>query len=184
MEELKKDLLSFDFLSNQSKVELWLTYKSIKPTSAFPLKDESEVNRKKLFAWFKNGDLFVNKDKDSDLYIVSKSLELIDELLPIVFSNSKEDIQKKCTLYGYPKETALAAFRNFTQNKDGLPVGVGLKKDNPFNITWWPYVRYVVREGFEYEDSLAAKAWQEEIIKEFPGLDRLFIDDLLSVYEV
>ena len=184
MTELKEDLLSFDFLSNQSKVELWLTYKNIKPASAFPIKNGDKKTYKEeelLLGWIQKIGLFVKKDLASGLYLVSRKQELIAELLPIIFSNIKEDIEKKCTLYGYPKETALAAFRNFTQNKDGLPVGVGLKKDNPFNITWWPYVRYVVREGFEYEDSLAAKAWQEEIIKELPELDRLFCEDLIAV---
>ncbi len=177
MDDLKKRLQKFGFLSVQSKIELWLCYRDLKPVSAFPImldfKDSTE-EQKKLLNWIDEAGLFCKKDVESRLYIVSKDVEQINSLLPIVFGNKKEDIIAKCRLYGYPEETALATYRNFSTEKDGLPKGVGIKKDNSFGISWWPYVRYIVREGFEYEDSLVAKKWAETIKRDLPELDKEF----------
>lgn len=177
MDLLKEELQGFDFLSAQSKIELWLCYRDLKPVSAFPMLTEYEssiVDQEKLYQWIKEAGLQGKKDTDSRLYIVSKEEKMLDELLPIVFSNTKEDIVTKCELYGYPKETALAIYRNFSTEKSFLPKGVGVKKDNNFGIYWWPYVRYVVREGHEYEDSLVAKRWSEVIKEDFPEVDKEF----------
>ncbi len=177
MDDLKKRLQKFEFLSTQSKIELWLCYRDLKPVSAFPLisdfKDSAE-EPEILMNWIRDAGMLFNKDNESKLYIVSKDLEKINSLVPIVFSNTKQDIITKCRLYGYPKETALATYRNFSGEKDGLPKGVGIKKDNGFGISWWPYVRYVIREGFEHKDSLIAKKWSEEIKKNLPELDKEF----------
>ncbi len=174
MEDLKKDLMRFSFLSAQSRIELWLTYKDLKPVSAFPAREDGD-----FVEWLQRTNIFYEKVPDSDLFAVSKEKERIQELLPIAFGNKKEEIEKKCVLYGYPAETALATYRNFAEQKDGLPVGVAVKKDNVFGITWWPYVRYVVREGHEHEDSLVAKRWSEEIKRDLPELDREF-EELLT----
>ena len=176
MSDLAKQLAGFDFLTEQSKIELWLCAKDLKPVSAFPAEDNDN-----FLQWLDKIGLFFEKAKETNLYIASKNKLWIQELLPILFSNTKEDIEKKCELYGYPKETALAVYRNFAKDKDGLPVGVGVRKGNSLGITWWPYVRYVVRQGYEYEDSLIAKKWSMVIKRDLPEIGKRFENQLSRI---
>ena len=183
MKNLAKDLLAFDFLSNQSKVELWLTYKDIKPVSAVALthgNNNSDEAENKLRDWIVAAGLIIEKDNNSQNYFVSKKQDLIDEIKPIVFGNTKEDILKKSRLYGYPESTVLAAYRNFTDDKEGLPIGVALTKEDSEKIPWWIYVRYIVRVDHKKEDSMVAKIWREVIKADLPELDKEFEKEILG----
>lgn len=102
MDELRERLQKFEFLSAQSKIELWLCYRDLKPVSAFPMMvdfADFAVDQEKLSDWIREAGLFYKKHAESGLYIVSKRENLIDKLLPIVFSNEKQDIVTKCKLF-------------------------------------------------------------------------------------
>lgn len=176
MIDLAQKLTSFDFLSNQSKTEIWLCYMGAKPVSAFP-----NPHKEDLYNWLQKAGLKRREYVDNDLLVISKDEDKINKLLPILFSNTMSDIVAKCNLYGYPPKTALAVYRNFTSEKENLPIGTGVKKDNVFGITWWPYVRYIVRQDHELEDSQTAKKWSEIIKKDLPEIDKRFEKELSKI---
>lgn len=179
MNKLANDLLDFDFLSAQSKVELWLTYRGEKQASLFPFLSEFRENtdkEKEFGKWVKEAGL---QTKDiNTLWVVAKEQKTVEELEKIVFSNEEKNVVRKAELYGYPAKTAGAYFRSLAKVKEWYPQGTAINKMNAGGISWWPYVRYVVRLGKEMEDSQVAKRWQEIIRKDIPELDEAFVKEI------
>jgi len=178
-QEYAKELDSLDILEPNPKIDLWLAYKGIKPVSIVYELTSSKTIKNKLLDWCKKVGLYIEKNADTANYVVGKNELLVKEVNESLLKTTEEAIIRKCELLGYPVETALSACRNFLPDNDKYPKGISIS-NNFFEskIPWWEYVRYIVREGHEVEDSLVAKKWHDTIEKDLPKTHKLFIEDL------
>ena len=107
-EDLKRSLLSLPVII-LGKVELWLTYKGLKPVSAITLEtnfsDLGEMQKKKLKEWLKKANLYHFMDQEEDRVLhVSKRSENAELSSRILWSKNYEDIIEQGMLFGYPPE--------------------------------------------------------------------------------
>jgi len=173
------ELENIDFLDPNPKIDLWLAFKGIKPVSSVYEMSNSEEFKKKLSDWCGEAGLYIEKHPNSPNFLVGKEEKNVKELSRILFSEKEEDIVRKCELYGYPVETALATVRNFNPEKTTYPEGASIRSDNfEGKMPWWEYVRYVVRKGHEFDDSLVAKKWYETIKVDLPKTHLQFVKSM------
>ncbi|EKD57690.1 MAG: hypothetical protein ACD_57C00185G0002 [uncultured bacterium] len=173
------ELENMNFLDPNPKIDLWLAYKEVKPVSSVYEMSNSEEFKKALIDWCEEAKMYIEKHPGSPNFLVGKEEKNVKELSSILFSEKEEDIIRKCELYGYPPETALATVRNFHPEKINYPEGFSIKSDIfEGKMPWWEYVRYVVRKGHELEDSLVAKKWYETIKTDLPKTHLQFVKSM------
>lgn len=77
-------------------------------------------------------------------------------------------------LYGFPKE-AVEEYVKAGSDPQIKVLPDSLESPNEFHKRnkdeyWEPYVSYVIRKGYDEEDTRVAKIWADNIRKEFPEL--------------
>ncbi len=153
-------------------VQLWLTFKALKPVSTVQFINSDDKNIE-FVSWIKSAGLVFVRDKRSEEFgFVSKNIDLARRASEIMWSETKDDLLEKGELFGYPKlaSTAFAQGHGFS----------GIVPNN-FPHYWAPYVRYAVREAFQLEDSLKAKVWADEIRKDAPILAEKFEKEMENI---
>lgn len=159
--DLKETLLTLP-ITLEGKVQLWLTYKGLKPVSTVAFLPTITSKEKAIFnTWTKEANLFQSVDHKSDAFIfVSKDKALSQKAADIMWSETHEALVQKSKLFGYPEETVLAY-----KSKNRVVV-----HPNNFHKYWAPYVRYIVRPEYIERDSLPARVWADVIRNEIPAL--------------
>ena len=174
--QILSELASFSCISAQSKVQLFLAAIGIKPVSWINITNKNETE--KLINWLtKVGLYYLTSTDDSSLIFVSKNKTLLSEANNIAFSNTKESIIKKCLLFGYPEQTALAHYSFYYINPNGTKniTGRNIHPRNDFSefpFDYLPYLCYTVRLNHEIEDMETAKKWYDIVKKDAPELDK------------
>lgn len=157
-------------LNIQSRVELWLTFKSLKPVSAISFRNPSKTAR--VFSWLDRANIKYTLDtKRPEIAYVSKDISLAREAMRIMWSKKLVDEIKKGELFGYPKK-ATKAYASREPMSTITP--------QSFPNYWFAYMRYSVRESYETEDSQVAKKWADCIRKDIPTLAAWFENAILA----
>ena len=156
-----------------AKIDLWLTYKGLKPASIVTLTKGNgsftSVHQNKILNWAREAGLHYHltpsANKDRNNLIVSKDPQIVAELFKMTPPLSDEGQVRLGTLLGYPPEAAKAYGHDFNSligsNDSHSPV-----KDLPESM----YANYMLRKNHEAEDLQIAKAWMETIRKDIPKL--------------
>jgi hypothetical protein len=179
--ETLADKIALTNMHPKSKVDLWLAYKKIKPVSWIDTNFSLVGNNKEttdFFVLLKMANLYYRiQPDDSSQVFVSSNPKLLDEIIPIYNSDSREAILTKCKLFGYPIETgeAQSAYYNTVLGEERKVIGTGFHARfdrKKFPHRWLAYLNYTVRKGHEYEDSLVAKKWYDTIRKDLPEVHK------------
>lgn len=168
----KKNLsssISYLPLNIQSRVELWLTYRKLKPCSLLLTRKPKD---RKVINWLNEAGLSFYKDrKDTSQIFVSTNKNLAKKLADIWQDESSEAEYQKGILLGYPTQ-AVKAFSVYARdpNRKKYLTSI-LETDFPkAQINYFPYLSYIVRRDKISEDSKKAQQWSECIRKEIPKL--------------
>jgi hypothetical protein len=181
--EFKRELLALP-INTTSKIHLWLVYNVLKPSVSFV---EPEENTKLLIKFLDKANLpykIVNEDTYK-IFCVAKDKSVALSLYTILNTSPLPfDAHTKLgRLYGFPKKAVYAYSANLKEiETQQFKKMVGVAEfHNSFGHWYWePYVRYIVRRGYEKEDSLIAKSWADEIRLELPSLAKQCEDDMKS----
>jgi len=170
-DQLSKRLLYLP-VSILGRVEFWITYRDVKQASSATLRapfDTSKRNTTRIVNWLTDAEMYFSIDqKNADLIHISKSENLANKMATIQWSELKKNITFRGYSYGYPTK----AVDFFAKDPHKL---VQIRNDEKLKKYYWkPYVRYIVRPGYEYEDSLVAKEWGDLIRKDVPLLAKWF----------
>lgn len=97
------------------------------------------------------------------------------ELISIWNQNNQEADERKGTLLGYPKAPT-QAFAKFSIHQDRSKYLTSITdEDFPRGIIpHWPYIGYIVRKGFEVQDSEISKKWSDFIRENNPVLAKWY----------
>lgn len=155
----------------QSRVELWLVFKDLKPASLIIVRGH-KIKNQNIFNWLKNANLnFIVNPKKHNQIFVSKNQETCQILQKIWEVNTPEAEYQKGVLLGYPEKTA-KAFSLYSQHPNRKNYLTNINDPNfPKNqIFHYPYITYTLRKNHEIEDSQTAKRWSDCIHKDLPKL--------------
>ncbi len=158
------------------RIQLWLTYKEIKPASTImlpnPKKDLKKKKVLRVLRWLKRAGIKYSIDsRNMRLLHVSKSRRNVDLLKRIQWREKEEDVAKRGLAYGYPK----AAVEGFAiaWNSRAILEKMANEKEVEKMLEgkyWKNYLVYACRKGKVQEDSSTAKMWADEIRKYVPNL--------------
>lgn len=177
-------------ISPLGKVELWLTYRQLKPVSSITLNSDStnslqDPKTKEIIKWISDAGLqFFPDPKVERILHVSRSLRLAKVAARIARSNTYEDTLTKGKIFGYPVKAGEVFAVQFPLIAEKKPIPGGIKfvvqvKDRELlSHYWWPYARYSVRRGYVYEDSLVAKKWADVVRREVPKLAKFYEESM------
>lgn len=158
----------------EGKVQLWLTYKGLKPVSTAQFLSSRTPQEEVDFSkWLQDAKLVQAPDHKSEEFVfVSKDMDLAKRAAEIMWSENKDDLLEKGDLFGYPQE----AVRAYAFQKD-----VTVITPSNFQEYWSSYVRYLVRTTHINEDRLTAKNWADVIRKDIPKLAIQFEEEMANV---
>lgn len=160
-------------LNIQSRVELWLTFRKLKPSSIIVLRNSKLSSIKRVTGWLKRTNL-IYKLLDEDKIIVSYEKTSVDKLKKIWHKNTPKSDYEKGILLGYPIETVKA----FEKNRSSLTCITA--KDFPRNsLDYYQYITFLVRKGHEESDSKISKFWSECIRTDQPLLAKWY-EEIIS----
>ena len=166
------------------KVELWLTYKGIKPGSLLSLireKGMTQVHIKRIKKWLTDAGIHFQDDlgsKSGNHLIISKDKKVIDQIANLKFSfeSHEEDFYQLGVLLGYPPKAA----RAYASGNRELLITPN-DKDSPVKGNYeTPYAQFMIRSGHEKEDIKIAKIWADTIRHDIPKLARWYEDEALT----
>lgn len=159
----------------ESKIQIWATYRDLKPVSSLIISDDAtESERLLVFEWIKDANLlFETDDGNRNLINVSKDKSKLKKIMEIMWSTKAEDHIAKGLLFGYPKEAVVEFANNHAAMERGG--GENLKFDH------FAYIRYKTRTSNPIEDSSAALSWAELSRREIPNIAKEFEDALAKV---
>ncbi|GEM_PF-1945515 len=159
----------------ESKIQIWATYRDLKPVSSLIISDDAnESERLLVFEWIKDANLLFETDDDNgNLIYVSKDRVKLKKIKEIMWSTKAEDHITKGLLFGYPKEAVI----EFANNHAAMEKSDGetLKLDH------FAYIRYKTRISNPIEDSNVALSWAELSRREIPNIAKEFEDALEKV---
>jgi len=172
-QNISQTLLSLP-VTLEGKVQLWLTYRGLKPVSTAQfLTNISPQDKTHFHTWLKNAQMIQTPDLESDEFVfVSKDLARAQRAAAIMWSENRDDIIEKGDLFGYPK-SAVAAYAD----KEEMLVVTPQSLDK----YWAPYARYLVRHAHVEEDTSISKVWADTIRKDIPELAGQFEEEMLHM---
>ena len=159
------------------KVELWLTYKGIKPGSLLALRREKGMTQshvRRVKKWFVDAGLHYKADPHSKgkNLIVSKDKAVVEEIVGLKFGYQapQENYYRLGLLLGYPPKAA----KVYASGNKEMLIGPG-DEDSPVKDTYESlYAQFTVRKGYEKEDIKTAKLWADTIRHDIPRLAQWF----------
>lgn len=191
---MKEELQKIN-LNLQSKIELWLTYKEVKPASFISIHLENGGNSDitndvaNLKAWTDKAGLFCIQDEEQkESFYVSKDVDKARELSKIMWNEDEDSVYRKGILFGYPQN----AVKHFSENIEQIDNGskifmqVGLIPGDSFGTfltyDWYPYIRYIVRERNIDEDVQVAMEWARICRKDIPVIAKEFEEEMRQIH--
>ncbi len=164
-----------------SRVEFWLVYKEVKSAASSSLRFVSKGSKKikglrSVKRWLRDAGIeFVRTKGRPDIIHVSKNKKLADELSRKIFLKTAESDLEVGKLLGYPLEAVKAFSRLGFDRSDYSSLIDSLDKESPIRGKYWAaYARYLLRKGYEIEDSKIARLWADTIRRDIPKLAQWF----------
>lgn len=171
------------------KINLWLVYKELKPMASIVLTFDWDTDKSKqvsLINWFDKANIYFKiSQKFSNTIHISKEEKLLEINSEYELSDSSKAHLERGLLYGFPKEAVKEYSKEIVKEKP-FPNTVLVfpsMVDELRNKYWYPYTEYVLRRGFEIEDSLVAKRWADVAREEIPGVASEFEKDTIKGME-
>jgi len=162
-------------LNIQSRVELWLTYKNLKPTSLLIIR-ENKTKTTPIINWLKHANLtFIINPKDNNQIFISKKTKTCQTLFNIWETTTPKNEYQKGILLGYP-EKAAKTFSLYSKhpNRKNYLTNINDPDFPKKEIIFYPYISYTLRKNHEIEDSQTAKIWADCIRKDLPKLAKWY----------
>lgn len=193
---LKKELKKLN-LNIQSKIELWLTYKGLKPASFVSIKlgkrnNYNDISKdvQALKHWLTGAQLFTIQDPtQKESFWISPDQDKVKKLSKIMWKEDRESVYEKGILFGYPRK-AVKLYSDHIESIDQgrktfEQVGLGLIAGGDSGLlthSLEPYIRYVIRRNYVNEDTQVALEWAKLCRKEIPSIAQQFEKELNSSY--
>lgn len=167
-----------------NKVELWLTYKGLKPVSLFsPRKKDglTAAQFNKIKKWITNAGLFIEPDPhsgDEEHFIISQNTKLLDKVKKMDFSSHAlpENYHKLGVLLGYPSEATKA----YAYGSSSKLIGADDTGSPVRNKPESSYAQFLLRKGYEKEDIKTAKIWMNTVRHDIPKIAKEFEKEIKS----
>lgn len=155
----------------EGMVQLWLTYKGLKPVSTVQFKTgENSKDHNCFTEWLEDAGLTYSPDlKSSEFVFVSKEIELAKRAAKLMWSENEEDLLEKGRIFGYP----MAAVKGYASKEK-----MSVITPKTFPMYWAAYVRYLVREENTDEDCETGKVWADVVRSDIPELASLFEEEM------
>lgn len=163
-------------LNIQSRIELYLTLNGLKPASVITIRDNKEKNLRRVRNFLRGNHLYFSVDKKDSLQYFASLDRLTTKTICSIWNKDSEKSEiKKGNLLGYPTK-AVILFVKYSRSVDRPKFLTGIyDKDFPRStLDYWPYIGYIVRKGYEAEDSVIAKKWSDFIKQNNPVLARWY----------
>jgi len=184
---LKREVMKLSMYQTD-RANLWLHIRGFKKGTSIdylPTTQDYVVTR--LFKQKNNLEKFLDKynlfyiksnktDRSKRVnYIVARDKKVAEELFSLFSEkhpHTKKTDYRIGMILGYPKNAVLG-FDNLSDKSIRYKINRYARINNnikKLNIYWEPYILYMAREGYEYEDSLVAKKWADCIRTDLPEL--------------
>ena len=171
------------------KVNLWLVYRGVKPMASIVLTFDWKTDQNRqvdLSEWLENANIkYIVSQKFPNTLHISKDIKILETNKKLELFDDFESHLQRGLFYGFPKQAVEAYAKEIIKDKpfpSEIIVFPSLV-DEIRSQYWYPYTEYLVRRGFELEDSLVAKGWADLAREEIPLIAKEFEKDTIEGME-
>lgn len=153
-----------------NRYELFLVLFDKKPSATITLDKDIDKHRGRLEAFLTKNNIYYTIDSENkNLYFVSKNKDNAFALKRLWNKDTEETEVEKGLLLGYPKQ-AVITFAKYSKSGD---------RSKYLSLCTNPYGGYMIRVGFEAEDTKVSAQWRNFVEKENPKL-LLWLDNKIK----